>query len=188
MPYRFALALALAFAASVSMPDVASAQLTNRDGPRLRIGLEAGLGPEPGTPGIAHGALLGQVGVQVGDRFAVYYQPSLFLRAVGRDPSQAIVRNTDHLLMSDLTFGVFQLGLGAGVALTPRETCQAGTDCVTGPSELAPLVGARMAAVITVPGVRARWGVPIAAHLHLADPFAERRVPSLVFTLGVQRF
>lgn len=180
--------LAAAFVLVASFGNVASAQLTNRDGPRVRIGLEAGLGPEPGNAGVAHGALLGQLGVQLGDRFAVYYQPSLFLRAVGRDPSDAIVRNSDHLLVGDFTFGAFQLGLGAGIAATPRATCQASTACVTSASTVQPAVGARVAAVITVPGVRARWGVPIAAHLHLADPLADARTTSLVFTLGLQRF
>lgn len=166
----------------------ASAQLTRRDEPRLRIGLEGGLGPDASHAGGATFAALGQLGVQLDDRFAIYYQPSLMLNAVGRDPSAALLRSTDHLLIADFTFGAFQLGLGGGVVATLRTPCSLNVPCASGPAELRPAVGARVAAVITVPGVRARWGVPLAANLHLADPLSADRASTLVFTIGLQRF
>lgn len=178
----------LAFLLFPALGSRASAQVTHRDEPRLRLGLEGGLGPDASHAGGATFAALGQLGVQIDDRFAIYYQPSLMLNAIGRDPNAALLRSTDHLLIADFTFGAFQIGLGGGVVATLHAPCSPNVTCATGPADLRPAVGARIAAVITVPGVRARWGVPLAANLHLADPLSADRASTLVFTIGVQRF
>lgn len=175
-------------ALSLFSPAHAEAQLTHRDRPRTRVGIEAGAGPNPGVADGASAGLYGQLGVQIDRRWALYYQPSLQLHVTGLSASQRTFAGSDHLLMSDITVGPFQFGLGAGMSATPRTPCQGSASCATDSVTLHPLVGGRIAAVITVPGVRARWGVPIAANLHVADPVSGDRSATLVFTIGVQRF
>ena len=173
---------------SLGAPSIAAAQLTHGNGPRLRVGIEAGLGPNPGLQGGATAGAYGQLGVQINRQFALFYQPSFGLHVSGSNPSVRLLAGSDHLLMTDVTFGPFQLGLGAGVSATPPAACDANTGCASNSYSLRPVVGARIAIVVAVPGVRARWGVPIAANLHVAEPAGSDRSTALVFTIGIQRY
>lgn len=173
---------------SLGLATPAHAQLTNRSGSRLRLGIEAGFGPNrTGDGGVLAGAF-GQLGVQFNSHFALYYQPSFTLVVAGTTRSDRLLANTDHLVLTDATVGPFQFGLGAGVSLVPRAACQASVACASSAIDVHPAVGGRIAVVIEAPGLRARWGVPIAANLHIADPASGSRATSLIITIGIQRY
>lgn len=158
-------------------------------GPRLRIGIEGGVGGEWGTPRGASAGLFGQLGVQLNNTLAIFYQPSVIFHAMSRDEDPELFAAFGNLGMLDLTLGFLQLGVGGGMDVGRFVDCDRdGNDCVEGPRLANPAVGGRIAGVISFPGIRGRIGIPIGFHIHSTFFDDDARVTSLILTVGVQRF
>lgn len=167
----------------------ADAQATGRDTSRIRIGVEGGAGGEWGTPRGASVGLYGQLGLQLNNTFALYYQPSLIFHALSDDSDESDVFVAfGNLGMLDLTFGALQLGAGGGIDVGRFTTCDENGCDDGGSREIHPAIGGRVAAVIGVPTLRGRLGVPIGLQIHSTFLNEDTRVTSLVLTVGIQRF
>lgn len=175
--------------ASLALTSQVDAQATGRSTSRLRIGAEIGAGGEWGTPRGASAGLYGQLGLQLNNTVALYYQPSLIFHALSddRDESDVFVA-FGNLGMLDLTFGALQLGAGGGIDVGRFTTCDENGCDDGGSREVHPAVGGRVAAVIGVPTLRGRLGVPIGLQIHSTFLNEDTRVTSLVLTVGIQRF
>lgn len=155
---------------------------------RLRIGIEGGAGGEWGTPRGASLGVYGQLGLQLGNTFAIFYQPSLSVHALSSDEENPdVFAAWGNLAMADLTFGFLQLGFGGGADWGRFARCD-DNGCEEGSRELYPAIAGRVAGVIAIPTLRGRLGIPIALNIHSTFLNDDDRVTSLVLTVGVQRF
>jgi hypothetical protein len=172
---------------SFAFTEAAEAQVA---GPatRLRIGVEGGAGGEWGTPRGASLGLYGQLGLQLGNTFAIFYQPSLSVHALSSDEDNPdVFAAWGNLAMADLTFGFLQLGVGGGIDVGRFASCD-DNGCDDRTREVYPALGGRVAGVISIPTLRGRLGIPIALNIHSTFLNDDDRVTSLVLTVGVQRF
>jgi hypothetical protein len=96
-----------------------------------------------------------------------------------------------HLAMFDLTPVRFiQLGAGVGVDYGRFGLCEgSGNSLECNYSTGNPQLGAegRFAFIIPLPGVRARWGIPIALHYHVTF-FENRQIHTITAASGLIRF
>lgn len=179
---RFALLLGLSLGLWALHGGTAHAQ--------LRLGVEVGGGGEWGNPrGPSIGAF-GQLGAQLSPMFAIFYQPSLIIHAMGREEDADLFVSWGNLAMADLTFGMLQLGAGGGVDVGHFEYCSNQT-CTTGSRLVQPAVGGRVAVVFTLKSagpMRARLGIPLAFHVHTSFLEDDRRLTAMLLTIGVQKF
>jgi hypothetical protein len=160
---------------------------------RARLGIEAGLGAAVGdTRGGAY-SLAGQLGLQANDLFAVYWKPGLYVDGWPRDPEDKldVFVFGSHLAMVDFTLGRwFQLGGGAGIDLGRFGVCDtsgSNTECEMRSRQVQPAIEGRVALIIPLPGIRARWGIPIVFNAHTTF-FAGRQIHSLTLGSGILRF
>jgi hypothetical protein len=173
---------------SVLLASSADAQEA-RDTSRIRIGVEGGAGGEWGTPRGASVGLYGQLGLQLNNTFALFYQPSLIIHALSDDSDESDVFVAfGNLGMLDLTFGALQLGVGGGIDVGRFTECDENGCDDGGSREVHPAIGGRVAAVIGVGTGRARLGIPIGLQIHSTFLNEDTRVTSLVLTVGIQRF
>jgi hypothetical protein len=158
---------------------------------RARLGIEAGVGAALGdTHGGAFG-LTGQLGVQASDLFAIYWQPGLYVDgwAASDDDLDVYVFGT-QLAMLDFTLQRwFQVGLGGGIDIGKFGLCTEGNDpeCAFGDRQVRPAANGRLAFIIPLPGIRARWGIPIAFNAH-ATFFDGQQIYTLTGGTGLIRF
>ena len=99
---------------------------------RLRLGIEGGGGGDWGNPRGPTIGLFGQAGVQFNDTFALFYQPSLYIHAIGNGDNAPLFLAGGNLAMGDVTIGPLQLGLGGGFDIGRFAKCSGGTcsDCL----------------------------------------------------------
>jgi hypothetical protein len=176
----------------VAAPADAQSALQASAETRARLGLDAGLGVALGdTRGGAFG-ITGQLGLQANDLFAIYWQPGLMVDgwAANGDDVDVFVFGS-HLAMIDFTFGrVFQIGAGAGVDLGRFGLCtgpRRDPECEYRSRQVRPATEGRLALIIPLPGLRARWGIPIAAHFHTTY-FPGQQIHTLLLSAGLIRF
>jgi hypothetical protein len=176
------LVIAALIAGSFAVTSSADAQ------PRLRIGIEGGAGGEWGRPrGVSLGAY-GQLGLQLNDMFALYYQPSLSVHALSRDSDDPdVFAAFGNLGVAELTFGMLQLGFGGGVDVGRFARCD-DNGCDEQSRDVYPAIGGRVAIVFAIPTVRGRLGIPLGLQIHSTFLDSDSRITSLVLTAGVQRF
>lgn len=154
---------------------------------QLRLGVEVGGGGEWGDPrGPSIGAF-GQLGTQLAPAFALFYQPSLIIHALGSGEDVDLFVAWGNLAMADVTLGMLQLGVGGGVDVGHFEHCTNQT-CTSGSRLVQPAVGGRAAVVFSVRSVRARIGIPLAFHVHSSFLEDDRRLTAMLLTVGVQRY
>ncbi len=159
---------------------------------RLRLGVEGGFGGEWGTPRGFSTGVFGQLGLQLNDTFAIYYQPSMIVHAMTKDEDNPdVFLAFGNIAMAEITGGMLQFGFGAGADLGRFARCDSG-GCNEGDLEMNPALAGRIAVVIPLRTPRARLGIPIALQVHSTffDGFRDRdaRVTSLLLTAGIQRF
>lgn len=155
---------------------------------RLRFGVEGGAGGEWGTPRGASLGLYGQIGIQFNDPLSLVYQPSLSVHALSsREENPDVFAAFGNLGMLNLTFGALELGFGGGADVGRFASCD-DNGCEERSRDVYPAIGGRVAAVISLPTLRARLGIPIGLNIHSTFLDEDSRVTSLVLTVGVQRF
>lgn len=135
-----------------------------------------------------------QLGYQASKLFAFYWQPGLAIDAWTRGDTEASVFvNTPQLLMFDFTLGrVIQLGLGGGVDIGRFGYCTAtdtrNPECdVSDDLEFHPSAEGRFSFIIPLPGLRARWGIPLSVRYH-ATFLDDRQIHGVQFSLGLLRY
>jgi hypothetical protein len=161
---------------------------------RARLAVEAGLGAALGdTRGGAFG-LRGQLGLQANDLFAIYWQPGLMVNGWPTDSDNDQVDVFvfgSQMAMMDFTFARFlQVGLGAGVDLGRFGLCsgpRGDPECVYESRQVRAATEGRLAVIIPLPGLRARWGIPIAATFHTTY-FPGQQIHTLLLSTGLIRF
>lgn len=158
---------------------------------RARLAIEAGLGAALGdTQGGAFG-LTGQLGVQANDLFAIYWQPGLYVDgwAANDDDLDVYVFGTQQLMFDLTAQRWFQFGLGGGVDIGKFGLCTEGNDpeCEFGDREVRPAANGRLAFIIPLPGIRARWGIPLVFNTH-ATFFEGQQIWTLTGGTGLIRF
>ena len=161
----------------------------NDDGPRLRLGMEFGVGGAVGgTEGAVIGAI-GQLGVQLNDWVGLYYQPTFYAGGFGdRDEVEAQgVYGTGQGAMVVLDILSFvEVGAGGGYFLGRIGECSAiAVDCQTGRYD-APIFTARAAFIIPFNVGRGRLGIPISFNAQTV--FDDDRITTLVAAVGVQGY
>ena len=161
------------------------------DNNRFRFGLELGAGPVLGDQvGAALGVIL-QLGVQFGELWHLYYQPSLYVAGFG-DTSGSASGDAFVATVQGAMFGLtikqfLELGIGGGALIGWVGACDSATETCTGGSEHIPMLNARLAFVIGFKLGHSRLGIPIGAHLQtLFDD--STNVSTLIFTVGIQRY
>ncbi|MFW6066942.1 MAG: hypothetical protein ACOC97_01285 [Myxococcota bacterium] len=187
----FALAVTTTLAVTAASASAQSALKADAS-TRARLDLEAGVGAAFGdTRGGAFG-LTGQLGLQANDLFAIYWQPGLMVdgwAAEGDDVDVFVFGS--QLAMMDFTFGrAFQIGAGAGVDIGRFGLCtgpREDPECEYQSRQVRAATEARMAFIIPLPGLRARWGIPIALHFHTTY-FPGQQIHTLLATTGLLRF
>lgn len=163
---------------------------TNRDTPtRVRLGIELGAGPVFGDTRGAGLSLVGQLGVQFSDVFALYWQPSLSAYGWAANDDAEVFAFGSQLAMLDFTIGrAFQLGGGVGIDHGRFGLCSGGAGtCSYQDRQVQLATEARAALVIPLPGIRARWGIPLTAHFHVTW-FENRQIMALIATIGLMRY
>jgi hypothetical protein len=173
--------------AALSVGD-ASAQPVYRNHTHLRWGVEGGGGGDWGTPRGPSLGLFGQIGAQFNDRWALFYQPSLMVHALSTSEDADQFAAFGNLAMADATFGIFQLGGGAGFDIGHFADCDNGT-CVAGSRLVQPAIAGRMALIAPIRSYRyGRLGIPFAFHAHTTFLDNGQRLTALLLTIGVERF
>jgi len=161
-------------------------------GPRLRLGLEVGGGGAWGRPRGPAIAGFGQLGIQLTDRFAIFYQPSLLAHSLGRADNADVFLAWGNLGMIDFSMGMVQFGIGGGADIGKFASCDSQTDCVAGDRTVNPAIGGRLALVLPLGRHRGAMGtriaIPVAFHVHSTFIDADQRLTALVLTLGVQMY
>jgi hypothetical protein len=178
--------LAIALAATT-----AQAQRSDRDDPgsRLRLGGEAGVGAAVGDTQGGAFALIGQLGLQANDLFAVYWKPGLHVNgwAAGDDDLSAYLF-TSQLAMVDFTFAHwFQIGGGGGVDIGRLGVCE-GNDCESRTGQVKPAIEGRVGFIIPMTSDRVRWGIPIMFNAHTTFLGGGERIHSLTGSVGILRY
>jgi hypothetical protein len=190
--YILPFACLLTLLASASTADAQRALHANAP-TRARIGLEAGLGAALGDTKGGAFLLGGQLGVQANDLFAIYWKPNLVVDgwATDIDDQLDVFVFGSQLAMLDFTLGrVFQIGVGGGVDIGKFGVCSdTGRDaeCDMRTKEVRPAAEGRVALIIPLPGIRARWGIPITFTAHTTF-FSGRQIHTLVAGPGLLRF
>lgn len=188
---RFVPFLVLFAAAVVSVSSLAvssaDAQPLRRDPTRLRWAIEGGGGGDWGTPRGPSVGLLGQIGGQFNDTFALFYQPSIIVHALSTSTDADRFVAFGNLAMGDVTFGVLQLGLGGGFDIGHFAACDNDV-CTRGSRLIQPAIGGRIAAVIPLHAYRGRFGIPIAFQVHSTFLDNSQNLTALMLTIGVERF
>jgi hypothetical protein len=156
---------------------------------RLRIGLELGAGPVFGDTQGAGFGLVGQLGLQLGDVVALFYQPMLGVYGWSASDEVEVFAFGSHVAMIDFTIGrMLQLGVGAGVDHGRFGFCSGGAGtCSYEDGQVQLGTDARVALVIPLPGIRARWGIPIAGHFHVTW-FENTQIMAAIVTVGLMRY
>lgn len=163
---------------------------------RVRMGIDAGLGAALGDTKGASFSLLGHLGLQANDLFAIYWQPGMWVDgwAARGDVDVDVYTFMSQMGMVDFSLSrFFQLGAGGGVDFGRFGVCQAGDgggrpDCQLFTKELRPAAEARMAVIIPLPGLRARWGLPIVFRAHTTFMGNKNYIHSLTMGVGLMRF
>lgn len=165
-----------------------SAQQVHSSNGRFRIGLEGGAGLAFGdTEGAAVG-VLGQLGAQVSDLFAIYYQPTLYFMGFGNSAnSQGIVGTGQGGMLVLDPSQFFELGLGGGYFFGDVGNCSStSTTCTTG-SFGGAMVNARVAFIIGFDLIRARLGIPISINTQTIFN-GSQRITTVIAAIGLQRY
>ncbi len=189
------LSLAFAFALAIVALGASEARAQNAlqadAEARARLDIEASVGAALGdTHGGAFG-LTGQLGVQANDLFAIYWQPGLYIDGwAANDESLDVYAFGTQLLMIDFTLQRwFQIGVGGGIDIGKFGLCTEGNDpeCEFGDRDLRPAANGRLAFIIPLPGIRARWGIPITFNAHTTF-FEGQQIHTLTVGTGLLRF
>jgi len=167
--------------------DVASAQPRQDMGRRLRWGIEGGGGGDWGTPRGPSLGLFGQIGLQLDDRFAIFYQPSLLAHSLGTNDDADLFLAFGNLAMFDFTARIFQIGLGGGFDVGRFANC-ANDPCTTGERSIHPALGGRVALILPLRTRYGRFGIPFAFHVHTTFLNSNDRLTALLLTIGIERF
>lgn len=183
------LTLALASSPDVVRADPPPPQVDRVAPTRIRLGLELGAGPVFGDTRGAGLGLVGQLGVQLGDVFALFWQPSLSVYGWAKSDEPEVFAFGSQLAMIDFTIGrALQLGGGVGIDHGRFGLCPDGAgSCAYADRQVQLGAEARAAVVIPLPGIRARWGIPITAHFHMTF-FENRQIMALIATVGLMRY
>jgi hypothetical protein len=185
----FALALPCVLGPAPAFADPPDPE-TNRDTPtRIRLGLEVGAGPVFGETRGAGLGIVGALGVQFSDVFALYWQPTFAAYGWARSDDSEVFMFGSQLAMIDFTIGrAFQLGGGVGIDHGRFGFCSSGAGSCTYQDRQVQLgTEARAALIIPLPGIRARWGIPITGHFHVTW-FENRQIMALLVTVGLIRY
>jgi hypothetical protein len=186
------LALVPALVLFASAPAAAQSALEANAPTRARLGLDAGFGVALGDSRGGAFGVTGQLGLQANDLFAIYWQPGVMIAGWPSDGDQMrVFLFGSHLAMFDFTLGrVFQIGAGAGVDLGRFGLCtgpRRDPQCEYMNREVRPATEGRIALIIPLPGIRARWGIPITAHFHTTY-FPGQQIHTLLLSSGILRF
>jgi hypothetical protein len=163
---------------------------TDHDTPtRIRLGIELGAGPTFGDTRGAGLGLVGALGVQFSDVFALYWQPMLAVYGWASNDDAEVFAFGSQLAMMDFTIGrAFQLGGGVGIDHGRFGLCSSGAGSCSYASRQVQLAAeGRASLIIPLPGVRARWGIPISGHFHVTF-FENRQIMALLLTVGLVRY
>lgn len=162
---------------------------------RVRMGLDAGLGAALGDTKGASFSLLGHLGLQANDLFAIYWQPGMWVDgwAARGDVDVDVYTFMTQMGMIDFSLSrFFQLGAGGGVDFGRFGVCTNADggrpECQLQTKELRPAAEARMAVIIPLPGLRARWGLPIVFRAHTTFMGNKNYIHSLTMGVGIMRF
>lgn len=167
--------------------DVASAQRGRGMVPHLRWGVEGGGGGAWGTPRGPSVGIFGQIGLQLNDSFAIFYQPALLAHALGTSDDADMFLAFGNLAMVDFTARIFQIGVGGGFDVGRFANCS-NDSCTKGERNLHPAVGGRVALILPLHAPRGRLGIPFAFHVHSTFLNSDDRLTALLFTIGIERF
>lgn len=158
---------------------------------RFRFALEGGAGVVVGEGDSEGGgvSLALQLGYQASDLFAIYYQGAITLDGWARedDGSFDAYAFSSNMAMFDFTLGrFFQVGGGVGADVGSFGVCNENMcDLREGETQLA--TEARVAVVIPLPGIRARWGIPISLRVH-STHFENSQLHTITLNTGIMRF
>lgn len=163
---------------------------------RVRMGIDAGLGAALGDTKGAAFSLLGHLGLQANDLFAIYWQPGMWVDgwAARGDVDVDVYTFMSQMGMIDFSLSrFFQLGAGGGVDFGRFGVCHSPEEggrpeCELFTKELRPAAEARMAVIIPLPGLRARWGLPIVFRAHTTFMGNKDYIHSLTMGVGLMRF
>jgi hypothetical protein len=130
-----------------------------------------------------------QLGYQASDLFAIYYQGAVTLDGWAREDEESFdaYAFSSNMAMFDFTLGrFFQVGGGVGVDAGSFGVCDENR-CDLRESETQPATEARVAVIIPLPGVRARWGIPISLRVHTTH-FESSQLHTITLNTGIMRF
>lgn len=155
---------------------------------RLRLGLELAGGTAYNSSNGATLALIGQIGWQMAENFALYYQPSaLALEIFSFDEAPAHYVMGNVAMMQATFVDWVELGIGGGFDYGKFYYCHDGT-CVSNQG-VHPVMALRAAFVVRFgnEGDKPRWGIPLGLQARASFWNGERQ-GILLLSVGVQRY
>lgn len=181
--------LAQASAPALAQPITLERPTEDPPVPRLRVGAEIGGGIAYGATNGGALGIFGQLGAQITRELGLFYQPSLLGYGFGNGNQVNTFAVSTHSAMVDLTFAnVAQVGIGGGLDIGSFWYCDRDSGlCAGGSRAVHPSMSIRAAFLVGFVRNRARWGIPIALHVHtmLWEHRAQRH---LMITVGFSRY